>query len=139
MRIEAEALARRAHEGQTDKSGRPYIGHPARVAARVHGDELLEAVAWLHDVVEDTDVTLADLEATFPPPVAAAVDAITQRPGESREQYYERVRANPSALRVKLADIDDNTDPGRLSQLDKATQDRLMAKYATARAALARG
>lgn len=51
-----------AHRGQVDKAGQPYITHPARVAARVAGDENAVAAAWLHDVVEDTGLTLADLE-----------------------------------------------------------------------------
>lgn len=68
----AEQIAAAAHDGQVDKAGQPYIAHPARVAARVAGDERAVAAAWLHDVVEDTDVTLADLEQTFPADVTAA-------------------------------------------------------------------
>ncbi len=134
----AEAIARVAHAGQVDKSGQPYIDHPARVAARVRGDELLEAIAWLHDVVEDTDVQLVDLQAEFPLEVVDAVDAITHRPGEPRADYYARVGRNPLARQVKDADIDDNTDPARTALLDDATRSRLAAKYAAAREALSR-
>lgn len=133
----AEAIARAAHVDQVDKSGRPYIEHPARVAARVHGNELLEAIAWLHDVVEDTDVQLVDLQSQFPLEVVDAVDAITHRSGEPRADYYARVARNPLARRVKEADIDDNTDPARTALLDDATRARLAAKYAAAREALA--
>ena len=133
----AEAIAREAHANQVDKNGRPYIEHPARVAARVRGDELLEAIAWLHDVVEDTTVQLTDLQEHFPAAVVDAVDAITHRPHEPRTAYYARVRSNPLALQVKHADIDDNTDPARTAQLDDATRVRLAAKYAAAREALA--
>lgn len=135
----AEQIATTAHQGQVDKAGRPYITHPARVAARVAGDEHAVAAAWLHDVVEDTEVTLADLEQLFPPEVTAAVEALTRRPGEVPADYYARVRAVPLAVTVKFADLADNSDPQRLAQLDAPTRDRLTAKYARARAALTTG
>lgn len=128
----AMAWARAAHEGQADKAGQPYIGHPARVAARVAGDEPAQAVAWLHDVVEDTAVTLSDLAGVFPPVVLVAVDAITRRAGESPDAYYARVAADPLARKVKLADLADNTDPERLARLDAPTRARLIEKYAHA-------
>lgn len=134
----AERIAREAHAGQVDKTGHPYIEHPQRIAARVAGDEVLESIAWLHDVVEDTSVTLAELQALFPLEVTEGVDAITKRPGESRLEYYARVRRNPHARKVKDLDIDDNTDPARTAQLDQATRERLAVKYAEARAELAR-
>lgn len=134
----AEAIARDAHVDQLDKSGHPYVDHPSRVAARVRGDEILESIAWLHDVVEDTDVQLSDLEQRFPLEVTEAVDALTHRSGETRADYYARVRRNPLALQVKYADIDDNTDPVRTAQLDEATRTRLAAKYDAARKALSR-
>lgn len=96
-----------------------------------------EAIAWLHDVVEDTDVQLADLRTQFPPQVVDAVDAISHRPDELRADYYTRVVSNPLARQVKLADIDDNTDPARTAVLDDATRSRLAAKYAAAPEALA--
>lgn len=130
----AQSIATRAHHGQTDKAGRPYITHPARIAARVQGDDTLEAVAWLHDVVEDTPVTLDDLrDAGFPEAVVAAVHAITRRTHEAPDDYYDRVRANETALRVKAADIADNSDPARLALLDEPTRQRLTRKYAHAR------
>lgn len=135
---QAEHIAREAHVDQVDKAGHPYIEHPERVAARVKGDDVLEAIAWLHDVVEDTTVSLADLQELFPLGVTEAVDAITKRAGESRLEYYARVRSNPLALKVKTADIDDNTDPARTVQLDPATRERLTGKYAAAREELAR-
>lgn len=138
----ARALAARAHAGQVDKAGAPYIGHPGRVAVHVAqhagaGDlEAARAVAWLHDVVEDTPVTLAELAQQFPAGIVAAVDAMTKRAGEERDAYYERVRANPIARAVKHADLDDNTDPARTTRLDPDARERLAAKYAHARAAL---
>lgn len=129
--MDARNLAMRAHAGQYDKAGRDYIDHPARVAARVVHREA-QAVAWLHDTVEDTDVTLVELyRLGFPGDVVDAVDALTRRPDED-DSYYVRVRANPIALQVKLADIADNTDPRRLVHLDDVTVCRLIRKYAKA-------
>jgi (p)ppGpp synthase/HD superfamily hydrolase len=133
-------LAERAHAGQVDKSGRPYLEHPVRVArllAERGGPPLQQALGLLHDIVEDTDVSLALLgELGLPERVLDGVDALTHRPGEPQADYYRRVRASPDALPVKLADIDDNSAPQRMSQLDEATQQRLAAKYAHARSAL---
>lgn len=131
---QAREIAQRAHAGQRDKNGAPYIAHPERVAARVAGDDTLEAIAWLHDVVEDTDVSLADLAEHFPPLVVAAVDALTRRRGEDPDEYYVRVRSNEQARIVKNADIDDNTDPSRTGQLPADVRERLREKYAHARA-----
>jgi len=133
----AQRIATQAHAGQTDKAGRPYIGHPGRLAARLTGDEEAEAAAWLHDVLEDAQTTASDLAAQgVPAAVVAAVETLTKRTGESRDDYYARVAANPLALKVKRADIADNTDPERLAQLDPAVRARLTAKYDHARAVL---
>lgn len=128
-------LALAAHQGQTDKAGMAYIGHVARVAAGVETDAE-RVVALLHDVVEDCDVPLADIEAKFGAEIAAGVDAMTRRNGEAADDYYARVRANPLALRVKRADIADNSSPERLKLLDEATRERLTKKYADALNAL---
>lgn len=129
----AALIATLAHSGQTDKAGLPYIDHPRRVVGLLNTPTTQEqVVAWLHDVVEDTPVTLDAIAAAFGPAVAAAVDAITHRRNEPRVDYYARVRANPTAVRVKLADIADNTNPDRLAALDPATAERLTRKYAKA-------
>ncbi|MGB5952523.1 MAG: HD domain-containing protein [Ornithinimicrobium sp.] len=125
----AREVATEAHFGQFDKAGVAYITHPARVAERVRGDEAAEIVAWLHDVIEDTQITLADLADYFPPFIVEAVDAMSRRSTEEPELYYRRVRANAIARAVKLADIADNSDPERRAALDKATQERLDSKY----------
>jgi hypothetical protein len=139
----ARTLAMEAHAGQVDKIGKPYIGHPARIAMAVreegYSDEV-EAVAWLHDVVEDTDVTLADLYVHgFSVEVIDAVDAISKRKGEKFEAYYERVKANPMALVVKWHDVADNSDPRRLAKVAPDTRERLRAKYERARTLLTGG
>jgi len=129
---DAIQVARRAHEGQLDKSGRPYIGHPLRVMGALR-DEHERMTAVLHDVVEDTTVTLDDLIAAgCPKPVLEALAAVSKRQGEDQETYLARVAENPIALAVKRADIADNMSPDRLSRLDKETQERLLAKYTSA-------
>lgn len=106
-------IATTAHEGQLDKGGHPYIEHPVAVASFVKTDEE-KTVAYLHDVVEDTNVTLADLAADgFPEEIVTAVDAISQRDGESDEDYIERVKLNDLALHVKIADLKHNSDLSR--------------------------
>ena len=129
----AEAIARAAHDGQVDKAGMPYADHPARVAARCAPDEEAMAAAWLHDVLEDTDVSAAQLRAHgIPDAVIAAVESLTRRHDEQADDYYARVAANPLALKVKRADLADNSDPSRLAALalqDRALAERLRAKY----------
>lgn len=132
----AERVARQAHAGQIDKNGDIYIGHPERVAARVEGDGP-KAVAWLHDVLEDTYLDEHDLmHAGFPTEIVNAVVALTHLPNEPNPVYWHRVRGNQIARVVKRADIADNTDPERMVLLDDRTRDRLSRKYALALAAL---
>ncbi|MEO1494947.1 MAG: HD domain-containing protein [Pseudomonadota bacterium] len=124
-------LALAAHAGQTDKSGEPYIAHVVRVAAGVEGTDAI-IIALLHDVVEDTDVSLETVADRFGPKIAAAVDALSKRGNEPLEDYMSRVRADPVALSVKLSDLADNGSPARLARLDAATRSRLETKYAKA-------
>jgi (p)ppGpp synthase/HD superfamily hydrolase len=137
----AEAIARRAHRGQLDKSGADYIAHPARVAARVYergGTDAAVAAAWLHDVIEDCDVTTPDLlAARITQEVVRAVDSVTKRQGESVEDYCARVRSDPIGLLVKHADLADNTSPERTALLAEATRERLAKKYSYVRSLLA--
>ncbi len=133
----ARELAHRAHAGQTDKAGRPYIEHVARVAAAVAGEPEAEAVAWMHDVLEDCrDRPEFDRVFDFPHDIALACVQLNRHASGSAADYYAGIRSSPIALRVKLADIADNSDPERLAQLDEATATRLKAKYADAIEAL---
>ena len=133
---DAVALATKAHAGQFDKAGKPYIDHPLRVMAGVSSPKE-KIAAILHDVLEDTSVSLDDLRRIgCPEEVVAAVDALTMRSGEPNMAYYSRVASNPIALVVKRADIADNSDPKRLAQLPSGVADRLRTKYVTALAAL---
>jgi (p)ppGpp synthase/HD superfamily hydrolase len=130
----AAGIARQYHRTQKDKSGRPYFeAHVADVHRRVAEErDAVQVVALLHDVLEDTGCTEAELRGQFPADVVDAVLAITHHPDESRVDYYKRVRANPLALAVKLADIASNTDPARMALLDQPTRSRLRDKYRTA-------
>ena len=132
--MNAQGVARGAHEGQTDLAGHPYIKHVARVAARVAycGPEA-EAVAWLHDVVEDTDVSMADIYEWFPPDIAHGVDAMTQRDNEPLESYWTRVAGNRLAFIVKLhGDMPDNNNPDRPGNGDERRATKRRNKYADA-------
>lgn len=130
----AKDLAHRAHAGQVDKAGRPYIEHVARVAAAVahYSEPEVQAVAWLHDVLEDCEPKFCnELLHIRPIEVFYAVKALT-RGKFSERTYYDRIRRNPLALCVKLADIADNADEARLALLDEATAARLRKKYSAA-------
>ena len=108
--------AARAHAGQVDKGGAPYILHPLRVmhAVEAHG-RAVQIAAVLHDVVEDTSVTFDDLVAEgFAPEVINAVRALTKTNGEARLAAAARAAQNPIARVVKLADVGDNMDLRRL-------------------------
>ncbi|SMF03782.1 HD domain-containing protein [Streptomyces sp. Amel2xC10] len=137
---EVEALARAAHEGQTDKAGRPYAEHLRAVAEGVRsrgGDPDQIAAAWLHDAVEDDALSAARLrDAALSDRTKAIVLAVTKRAGESPEAYAARILATPGALLVKEADLAHNADPARLAVLDEPTRNRLTEKYAGMRALL---
>lgn len=132
----ARELAHRAHAGQLDKAGRPYIEHVARVAAAVSDDPDAEAVAWLHDVLEDGSAEHGLAAMAFPDEIKYAVTLLTRCTDYDYASYYDGIRANPIALRVKLADIADNADESRLALLDEKTAARLRRKYAKALEAL---
>src|SRR5262249_12221411 len=101
-------IAAQAHEGQKDKEGLPYILHPLRVMSQVEG-EAAQIVAILHDVVEDTKVTLDDLRcAGFSEAILEAVQCVTHRKDEPYTDYVIGCKANPIARQVKLGDLADN-------------------------------
>ena len=110
----ARQLARTAHEGQVDKLGAPYFGHVERVAANFSAEPVVQTVAYLHDVVEDTSYTLCDLE--YPQEVLDAVEAITRQVDETYKEFIDRVSRNEIATRVKIADLKDNLDPERMTR-----------------------
>jgi (p)ppGpp synthase/HD superfamily hydrolase len=134
----AEKLCSQAHFGQIDKGGKDYVEHPRRVATYVHpGDTHAYAAALLHDVLEDSPLTPADLAAAgIPAEVIEIVQLLTRSPEISSDEYYGRIRTHPGAREVKLADLADNTDPARLAELGPADQERLSRKYVSAYAHL---
>lgn len=122
---DAVAIAARAHRGQQDKAGAPYLLHPLRMMLRMETEAAMMA-AVLHDVVEDTEWTLARLrEAGFTEEVLEAVDCLTHREGESYQEFVERVRTNPIARQVKIADLEDNMNVRRMNQLGPKELERL--------------
>ncbi len=106
-------IAARAHEGQKDKNGQPYIFHPLRVMNAVE-DEPAKIVAVLHDVIEDTSVTAEELRREgFDEAVLTAVECLTHGKGEPYADYVVRCKGDAIARRVKLADLEDNSRPSR--------------------------
>ncbi|KOU43577.1 HD domain-containing protein [Streptomyces sp. WM6378] len=135
---EADFLADRAHAGQVDKIGRPYIEHVRAVAAGLapFGDELVMA-GLLHDIVEDTDWTAEKLLGTgVPARVVEIVMAVTKQPGVAYEEMIRRITADPQATLVKVADNAHNSHPDRGAQLPAEMRERFAQKYRDARAAL---
>lgn len=125
---EAMKLAYKAHHGQVDKGGIPYIFHPYHLAEQMP-DEYTTCVALLHDVVEDTDVTLEELAKIFPREVVEAVAVMTHGEDEPYLDYVQRISANPIARIVKLADLHHNSDQSRLENADEATLAHFREKY----------
>lgn len=112
-------ISAKAHEGQVDKAGQPYIIHPIKVMLRVQ-NEAERIAAILHDVVEDTDITFDDLLIEgFSNEILEAVEALTKRDGETRLEAAKRASRNPIALKVKLADNAENMD---ISRIDNPTE-----------------
>jgi (p)ppGpp synthase/HD superfamily hydrolase len=132
---EALMIASKAHALQRDKGGKPYIGHPIRVANRcLTVDE--KVAALLHDVVEDGHLSLDQLrEMGATEAQIRAIDALTRRAGETYREFIERVRLDPIGRVVKLADIADNTDPERVAQLPEHERG-IVRRYEKARARL---
>ena len=138
--IKAAAIARKAHAGQKDKGGEDYFNHPCRVVENVfcdsgNADDVVDAMtaAILHDVVEDTDVSLNDLKAAgLPENVIEAVDVLTKRNEDDYFDYIRKVKENKIAKTVKLADLWDNMNISRIKHPKKKDYERY-EKYAKAR------
>ena len=115
----AMKLCFEAHKDQVDKSGLPYVFHPFHLAEQMT-DELTTVTALLHDVVEDSDYTLADLgEMGFPATVLDALAMLTHDDGSAYLEYVARLKTNPIARAVKLADLRHNSDLTRLDHVDE--------------------
>ena len=131
----AMKLCYEAHKDQVDKSGLPYVFHPAHVAEQMT-DEATTIVALLHDVVEDTDYTLEDLAAEgFGKDIREAVALMTHEDDVPYLEYVAKLKDNPIARAVKLADLAHNSDLSRIGEIDEETRERL-EKYKKAMALL---
>lgn len=116
------------HKGQKDKAGAPYFLHPISVALKVT-TESEKITALLHDIIEDTELTLSDLRLLgFSDEIIEAVGAITKDPNEDYFEYIYRVKNNPIATAVKIADLKHNSDLSRLSEVTDKDR-RRAAKY----------
>lgn len=120
----ATLIAKLAHQGQKDKSGEPYIHHPMTVASYLEDPEL-KAIAMLHDTIEDTSVTYEDLLSVFGNNIADTVLCLTHQKEEDYFDYIRRVKKDPAARLVKLADIRHNMLPERNQNLDEKGRKRL--------------
>jgi (p)ppGpp synthase/HD superfamily hydrolase len=128
---QAIILATKNHEGQTDKSGNPYIFHPLRLMLKA-AQEDEQIVAVLHDTIEDSSLTLDDLRNEgFTETIVEAVDSLSRRKKESYEEFILRIKQNPLARRVKVLDLQDNTDLTRNKKTTEKDRKRL-EKYSKA-------
>lgn len=113
-----------AHAGQVDRGGKPYILHPLRVMMAMD-DDASRIVAVLHDVLEDSQkFSVTNLQAMFGIDVAITLDCLTKRPGEVYDDYLTRVESDPLAVKVKIADLRDNTNMTRLARANSADWER---------------
>ena len=120
---QALKISFQAHQYQLDKSGMPYVYHPFHLAEQMD-DEYSTCVALLHDVVEDTNITLYDLEKIFPKEITDAIDLMTHDDFIPYMDYVRTIKLNPLAAKVKLADLKHNSDLTRLDTIDKAAIER---------------
>ena len=119
MTKKALCIAYKAHEGQVDKTGVPYIFHPFHLAESMT-DENSTIVALLHDVIEDTDWTIDDLEKEgFNEDILTALKLMTHNPAEPYMDYISRLSTCPVARQVKLADLYHNSDRTRVENPDE--------------------
>ena len=128
MLNKAIEIAARAHNGQTDKGGKPYILHPLRVLLNFceSESEAVKICAVLHDVVEDTDITLKELQSEgFSDEVITALDFLTKRENESYENFIDRVLTNEIACKVKNGDLADNMDLTRIPNPTEKDKERI--------------
>ena len=113
-----------AHKDQVDKSGMPYVYHPFHLAEQMN-DEYSTCVALLHDVVEDTDISLDDLTSEgFPAEVIDALTLMTHDDKVPYMDYVRKIKTNPIATKVKLADLEHNSDLSRLDLVDDVALER---------------
>ena len=124
----ARLIAKLAHKGQKDKAGIDYFTHPEAVAAMLETPEE-KTVGYLHDTVEDTDVTVEEIRAVFGDEIADAVALMTHTDGVTYMDYVKEIGKNPLARKVKLADLTHNMDISRIPNPTQRDYDRIEKKY----------
>lgn len=123
-------LCYQAHHGQVDKAGIPYVFHPIHLAEQMTDEETIVA-ALLHDVMEDTAVTLDQLKQMgFAPSILEALSLLTHQEGTPYQEYVRRLSGNPIARAVKIADLRHNMDETRTAGLPR--NEERVRKYQTA-------
>lgn len=132
MTKKAYEIAEKSHKGAVDKSNAPYILHPLTVAASVaaYGEKYI-TTALLHDVVEDTDVTISDLKNLFPDEIVQALKLLTYDNHTKYIDYVQSIKdsGNDIAIRVKIADLNHNMDISRITNPSQRDYDRIEKKY----------
>lgn len=131
----AMKIAYNAHHGQTDCNDVPYIFHPYHLAEQMN-DEITTCVALLHDVVEDTNITIEQLEKVFPKEVTEALKLLTHDDNTDYFEYIMAIKKNPIAKTVKMADLLHNSDQSRITDYNAVSAEKLEywnKKYAKAR------
>ncbi|MDE5770541.1 MAG: HD domain-containing protein [Ruminococcus sp.] len=131
----AMRIAYNAHHGQYDVNGVPYIFHPYHVAEQMT-DEITVCTALLHDVAEDTEITIEQLESEFPSEVTEALKLLTHNKDTDYFMYIEKIKSNPVAKAVKLADLAHNSDMSRITDKNAVSEEKRehwIYKYSTAK------
>lgn len=134
LTVKALKIAYEAHQGQYDKSGIPYIFHPYHLAEQMDNEYTI-CIALLHDVIEDTSITIQDLEKEFPVEITEAIKLLTHTHDDKYEEYIVKIKENELAKIVKLADLKHNLDESRLTNgnnISNKEQKRLREKYLSA-------
>lgn len=126
----ASKLAYKAHEGQIDKAGVPYIFHPIHIAEQMDNEESC-IVALLHDVIEDSNITLEYLSKYFSEDIIEALRILTKEENDDYVEYIKRVKTNKLATKVKLKDLEHNMDLTRLDEINDDDRNR-SKKYSDA-------
>jgi len=136
-----ELLAREGHKGQTRKDGEDFINHPARVvynllcrsAQYMNSEEfhVLIALGWLHDLIEDTDFTLEEIEVLYGKEISSRLDLLTKRDNEDYYEYGERIIQSNDTLvyLVKLCDLGDNLSKIGDGVFSKEKEDKLKKRW----------
>lgn len=122
--LKAESLAKKQFKGKVDKGGQPYFYHLQRVAEKMTTDNE-KIVAYLHDIIEDTEIDFKFIDSEFGFVIAEAVEILTKKPGDLYIDYICRISGNMIARKVKIADLEDNMNISRLYKVTEHDIERL--------------